>query len=62
MQKAIAESLRMQEDEARNRDRRSKEEDELRRALRMSEEEEAKRKRDAEAATQNALFDDNLNM
>ncbi|WVQ82303.1 hypothetical protein IAT38_004431 [Cryptococcus sp. DSM 104549] len=62
LRRAIEESKRMGEDEARRQSRLSQEEDELRRALRESVEEETKRKREREAATQNALFDDSLNL
>ena len=62
LQKAIAESIRMQEEEASRRSQVTKEEDDLQRALRMSEEDEARRKRDLEASNTNALFDDNLNL
>lgn len=62
MQKAIEESMRMQDEEAKRRSQRTKEEDDLVKALRLSEDDETKRKRDLEAANANALFDDNLNM
>lgn len=62
LQKAIAESMRMQEDEAMRRSQVSQEDDDFKRALRLSEEEEAKRKRELESSNQTALFDDNLNM
>ncbi|WVR07506.1 hypothetical protein IAU60_004548 [Kwoniella sp. DSM 27419] len=62
LQKAIEESKRMSEDEAMRRSQMTKEEDDLRRAIRESEEEEERRKRDRDASTQNALFDDNLNL
>ncbi|WWC71541.1 uncharacterized protein I206_105499 [Kwoniella pini CBS 10737] len=60
--KAIEESKRMSEDEAKRRSQLTKEEDDLRRAMRLSEEEEEKRKRDLENSNQTALFDDNLNI
>ena len=62
LQKAIEESMRMQDDEARRRSRRTKEEDDLAKALRDSEDDESKRKRDLESTNANALFDDNLNL
>ncbi|RSH88772.1 hypothetical protein EHS25_003000 [Saitozyma podzolica] len=62
LRRAIEESKRMQEDEARRRSQISQEEDDLQRALRLSEEDEAKRKRDLESSNANALFDDSLNM
>ncbi|KAK8854761.1 hypothetical protein IAR55_003500 [Kwoniella newhampshirensis] len=62
LKRAIEESKRMSEDEAKRRSQLTQEEDDLRRALRMSEEEEARRKREQEESTQNALFDDNLNL
>lgn len=62
LKKAIEESKRMSEDEARRRSMLTQEEDDLQRAIRLSEEEEAKRKREQESATQNALFDDSLNL
>ena len=62
LQKAIEESMRMQDDEARRRSQRTKEEDDLAKALRDSEDDEAKRKRDLESTNANALFDDNLNL
>lgn len=62
LQKAIAESMRMQEDEAKRRSQVTKEEDDFNKALRLSEEEEAKRKRDLEASNTNALFDDSMNL
>ncbi|WVR00026.1 hypothetical protein IAU59_007168 [Kwoniella sp. CBS 9459] len=62
LQRAIEESKRMSEDEAKRRSQVTKEEDDLRRALRMSEEEEERRKRDLDSSNQNALFDDSLNM
>ena len=62
LQKAIEESMRMQDEEAKRRSQRTKEEDDLVKALRLSEDDETKRKRDLEAANANALFDDNLNM
>ena len=62
LQRAIAESLNMQEEEAKRRSQVSQEEDDFRKAVRMSEEEEAKRKRELEASNQNALFDDSLNL
>ncbi|WVQ74915.1 hypothetical protein IAR50_004523 [Cryptococcus sp. DSM 104548] len=62
LERAIAESKRMSEDEAKRRSMQTQEEDELRRAIRESEEEEARRKREQEESTKNALFDDNLNM
>ncbi|OWZ71104.1 hypothetical protein AYX14_03463 [Cryptococcus neoformans] len=62
LRKAIEESKRMSEDEARRRSMLTQEEDDLQRAIRLSEEEEAKRKREQENATQNALFDDSLNL
>lgn len=52
----------MQDDEARRRSQRTKEEDDLAKALRDSEDDEAKRKRDLEASNAKALFDDNLNL
>ncbi|UOH82535.1 hypothetical protein LQV05_005242 [Cryptococcus neoformans] len=62
LRKAIEESKRMSEDEARRRSMLTQEENDLQRAIRLSEEEEAKRKREQENATQNALFDDSLNL
>jgi epsin len=62
LQKAIAESMRMQEDEATRRSQVTKEEDDFQRALRMSEEEEARRKREQEESNSRALFDDSLNL
>ena len=62
LQKAIAESMRMQEEEASRRSQVTKEEDDFQRALRLSEEEEARRKRERDEANQNSLFDDSLNL
>jgi len=62
LQKAIAESMRMQEDEAKRRSQVTQEEDDFNRALRMSEDEEARRKREQDKANETALFDDNLNL
>ncbi|ORY35534.1 hypothetical protein BCR39DRAFT_510486 [Naematelia encephala] len=62
LQRAIAASMSSSEDEARRRNRLHQEEDELARALRLSQEEDERRKREQEAATTNALFDDNLNL
>ncbi len=62
LQKAIEESMRMQDDEARRRSQRTKEEDDLAKAMRMSEEDEDKRKRELESSNAKALFDDNLNL
>lgn len=62
LQKAIADSLHMQEDEERRRGRQTQEEDDLAKALRASEDEEARRKRELEASNTKALFDDNLNL
>jgi len=62
LQKAIEESMRMQDDEARRRSQRTKEEDDLAKAIRESEDDEAKRKRDLESSNTKALFDDNLNL
>ncbi|WWD02611.1 hypothetical protein V865_000651 [Kwoniella europaea PYCC6329] len=62
LQKAIEESKRMSEDEAKRRSQITKEEDDLRRALRLSEEDEEKRKKELDATNQNALFDDSLNI
>ncbi|WWC90679.1 uncharacterized protein L201_005615 [Kwoniella dendrophila CBS 6074] len=62
LQKAIEESKRMSEDEAKRRSQITKEEDDLRRAMRLSEEDEERRKKDVNDSNQNALFDDSLNM
>ncbi|ORX38485.1 hypothetical protein BD324DRAFT_577472 [Kockovaella imperatae] len=62
LQKAIAESMRMQEEEAARRSQVTKEEDDFQRALRLSKEEEEKRKREQEEANAKALFDDDLNL
>ncbi|TYJ52999.1 hypothetical protein B9479_006376 [Cryptococcus floricola] len=62
LERAIAESKRMSEDEAKRRSMQTQEEDELRRAIRESEQEEARRKREQEESTKSALFDDNLNL
>ncbi|WVO13472.1 hypothetical protein L204_101089 [Cryptococcus depauperatus] len=62
LRRAIEESKRMSEDEAKRRSLQTQEEDDLKRALRMSEEEAERKRKDQENSTQNALFDDSFNI